>query len=394
MFSPQYPTQQYQTDQTANFFWLMIISTAVFLIVWYFAPQWIITPIYVLRYYELLVIKHVVQLWQPIAQFFHIPAFNLHILDAIEQHILSTNPKTEHFANFAYINHNVGHWTRYPVIVVLLVMAYIINFRKGVNRFRHEYTIKDLRKLEAKNWPVITPVLSLNLVRQDPSKGPWAMAKLPLDFCRENHLVGVTTTGKKQKKWSIDRAAAQRLFTLQLGPLWRGPHSLPLHVQALIVIFLSRAERERKTAKALLEQIALSSATGRLNFQGVSEALKRFEHSKILPWLAKRHAYVYTVMASLLEIARNDGVIATSEFLWLKPLDRRLWYVLNNVGRQTCVIETAGPFSHWVAEKKITRALKTPMVKEAVTALEKAMDDILFVDEGERWHTPATSNVA
>ena len=57
------------------------------------------------------------------------------------------------------------------------------------------------------------------------------------------------------------------------------------------------------------------------------------------------------LIASLLEMARIDGVLASAEFLWLKPVDRRMWYMLNCVGRQTAVAEIAGLFAHWQAEK-------------------------------------------
>ena len=104
--------------------------------------------------------------------------------------------------------------------------------------------------------------------------------------------------------------------------------------------------------------------------------------------MASRHAYVSTLLASLLEAAREGGVLATAEFIWLKPLNRKLWYLLNSVGRQTAVIEAAGPFSHWLAEKRVKRALKVPMIKTAVDALEESIADSLYVDRGDSWHTP------
>ena len=83
-------------------------------------------------------------------------------------------------------------------------------------------------------------------------------------------------------------------------------------------------------------------------------------------------------MASMLELARTDGVLASAEFLWLKPLDRKLWYMLNSVGRQTAVPEIAGAFAHWTAEKKTKRALRVPMVDEAAKSLEVAMKEIIY----------------
>jgi intracellular multiplication protein IcmP len=90
------------------------------------------------------------------------------------------------------------------------------------------------------------------------------------------------------------------------------------------------------------------------------------------------HAYILTVMASMLTLARLDGVQASADFLWLKPIDRRLWYILNTVGRQTPFVEVAGIFAHWVAEKELERKLLIPMVEEATNALELALQDIIY----------------
>jgi intracellular multiplication protein IcmP len=90
-------------------------------------------------------------------------------------------------------------------------------------------------------------------------------------------------------------------------------------------------------------------------------------------------------MASLLELARTEGVMATAEILWLKPLDRRMWYVLNNIGRQVSFVECAGPIAHWLSEKKLNRPLRIPLVEGAVTAMQLALDDVLYIEEKERW---------
>jgi intracellular multiplication protein IcmP len=143
----------------------------------------------------------------------------------------------------------------------------------------------------------------------------------------------------------------------------------------------------------LLEQIATSAKdTKQLDFSGVRELVAKYSQSKSLIWVLKRHAYRGTMLASLLEIARTDGVLATSEFLWLKPVDRQLWYMLNSVGRQTAFIEVSGLFAHWLAEKAFKCPLKTPMVREAVIGLQAAIESTLYKQENEKsWHYDATA---
>src|SRR3990167_7680599 len=213
------------------------------------------------------------------------------------------------------------------------------------------------------------------------------MAALPLDFCKRHDLLAWEEGKDRKKTWTLREGPAESLFVLQMGPLWKGSDALPIHIKALLVVFVARAQREHQVADDLLAQIAASSAHGKLDFNGIAEVLDKYKNSKVIKCLERRHAYVGTLMASLLEIARSDGVLATAEFLWLKPVDRRLWYMLNSVGRQTAVVEVAGVFAHWLVEKRLKRRLRTPMVKEAVNALEEGVKDILYVAEEERWHT-------
>ena len=82
---------------------------------------------------------------------------------------------------------------------------------------------------------------------------------------------------------------------------------------------------------------------------------------------SKANAYVYSFMATLLEVSRSDGVLASSEFLWLKPLDRRLWYVLNHVGRQTAVVEVAEQFLTGWLEKRLVNHYGLPWSSKRLT---------------------------
>lgn len=385
------PAQQQgaQTDQTMNFFWLLCVIVIVFLSVWYFRPQWVVIPVFWLRIHEIELLRFTADLWNDFVQwlpFLHLPHADVSELTKWANYMAQTTPKHVDFSKFELINDLVGRWMQYPIGLILISLGTYGYFSNNATRFRHIYSMKSLKKTENEIWPQITPVLSLDLVKQDLDEGPWAMSRLPLDFAKDHDLLYVSENNGK-KIWQVDTGKAQHVFAMQLGRPWQGAQNLPIHIKALLVIFLARAERKRDLAKTLMVQISRSATSGKLDFTGVEEALPQFKNSKIIPWLEKRHAYVGTLMSSLLEIGRSDGVLATAEFLWLKPVDRWLWYVLNNVGRRTAFSEIAGVHSHWLAEKKIGRALRVPVVKEAAKALALYMDDLLFVDEGEKWQT-------
>lgn len=375
---------QQQTDQTANFFWLLVILCGVAMLLWIEEEKYIVAPVFFIRDVEIDFIRWLTVLWMPVAQFFHLPPPHLDRLQAIQTYIQQADPSKVGWHNFASINAEFGRWVRYPVMAIFFVLALFAYFRQGV-QFHHIYSMKSLRTIGQEVWPQITPISSVDLVKEDLDTGPWSMAMPPLLFCRKHNLLMAKTAGLK-KIWTLKQKPAYRLFVLQLGPLWKGLDALPIHAKALAYIFLARAAGQRADSNVMLKQISASAvATGQLDFSGVSLKLKAFYRHRIIQWLEKRHAYTTTLLATLLEIARSDGVLASAEFLWLKPVDRRLWFVLNSIGRRTAVVEVAGVYAHWVAEKKVGFALKTPMVKGAVDALDEALHTMLVVEEAESW---------
>ena len=169
---------------------------------------------------------------------------------------------------------------------------------------------------------------------------------------------------------------------MQLGPYWEGFDALPPHVGAIFAALAAKLNRDRSASANLFKQINLSSGSdGHLNFSGYKELLHKHMNSVGVQKIIQRHAYLLTVMASLLQQCRADGVMATADFLWLKPIDRPLWYMLNSVGRQTPFSEVAGPFAHWLAEKELGRKSMVPMVDESLKALEMAIADIKLTPE-------------
>jgi len=381
--------QQQAGDQISSFFWVICIFVGAILLIWWLKREWIVMPVFQFRIYESYLLEFFANGWikfTRLVPWLYLPAPNVSELTNIREYMLTTPTTFVKFSVFAYVNDQVGVWMRYPSMVILGFLAFFVYFRHTSHRFQKEYTMDQLKKQESQNWPHITPVLSIDLLKEDLDTGPWAMAKIPIDFCKERDMLTVGEGEDNKLVWKLKMEPAYRVFALQVGASWRGMQALPIHLKALTVIFLARALRERDVANRFLTQIAASAGHGKLDFTGVDEQLKLYQDAKPIKWLEKRHAYVGSLLASLLEMSRIDGVLASAEFLWLKPVDRRMWYMLNSVGRQTAVVEVAGLFAHWHAEKKLNRPLKNPMVKEAVHGLDEEVQKILYVPEGEKWH--------
>lgn len=292
--------------------------------------------------------------------------------------------------DIAMMGSAVGAYVRWPFVLLLIGLALVVYFFSNTRIYKQIYNMKSFAKLEATNWPFINPVIGLDLIKEDINKGRWAMAMTPMQFCKRYRLLQevrpeeamLGPQHRAQIEVVLKRGRCNRLFIMQLGPLWRGPDKLPPHTRALFAAFAARINAD-KAGTALLEQMA-KTCRGKMDYKGVDELINKHYKSKEVQKVVEGHAYVLTVMYEMLMRARDDGVQASCDFLWLKPLDRRLWYTLNTVGRQTPFIEVGGIFAHWNAEREAGRRLLVPMVEEATEAVELALKDIIYTPEEEK----------
>lgn len=309
--------------------------------------------------------------------------------DALHNALITArvNAATISFQDLSAIGSAVGVWMRLPYVVLLLILAVVVYVGNTTRVYRRTYSMRDFAKLESKNWPQITPIVNLDLIKTDIDTGPWAMALTPMQFCKKNNLLEEIRPGRQEgmsrKDWDkidvvLKRGEANKVFALQLGPLWGGTSRLPPYARALFAVFAARINADSKPAAEILAQLSASSLQKQLNYSGVDELLKKHENTKLVQNIVRVHGYVSTVMAAMLLGAREDGVQASADFLWLKPMDRKLWYTLNTVGRQTPFIEVAGIFAHWVSEKEAGRKLLVPMVEEATNAVEIALKEVVY----------------
>jgi len=350
------------------------------------APVWIIillfiTVFFVWKYAHQNIVMFVFQIniWQ--AKFVNFFMRNPDLANQI--YIMQTlDPNAVDWDRLVELTRGVGNYMRYPIVVGLVLLAIVLYNSNITLKFRKAHDMKSLRLQEQFNWPAIMPVVKEDLVSQDVNVGPWAMALTPMEFARKNNLLkkddvlldnplpGMEMTA------GVKRGDAKRVFTMQLGPYWEGFDHLSPQAYALAAVFIARINRDRDSANKILHVLDKSFVAGKPNFAIAKPIMKKYQNTEIVQEITQKHAYMLTVMASLLAASRDDGVVPSSEFLWLKPVDRRLWYMLNCIGRQTPYSEVGGPFAHWRAEKEMGRSSLVPMIDEAIKALEVAIKEI------------------
>lgn len=363
----QQPQQQQGGDNSMAPAWIMVLIFIIAYVIWATGHRYIVSLIFNLNIWQ----AKLVNLFMGDSQL----ANEIYIMQTVD-------PNSVSWQQLLILTSSVGDYVRYPVIVVLVLLAAFLYKSNVTLKFRRAHDMLTLRAQEQYNWPAIMPVVKQDLVAIDISTGPWAMALSPMEFARkyqllkkEDALLDNPVPGQEMTA-GIRRGDAKRVFTLQLGPYWDGFERCPPHVRALAAVFLARINRDRGSASKILEILDKSTTLGKPDYTVATAVLKKYQNAEIIQEVVAKHAYVLTVMASLIQISRDDGVVPSAEFLWLKIVDRRLWYMLNCVGRQTPYSEVGGPFAHWKAEKAMGRRSLVPMIDEAIKALETAVKEV------------------
>jgi intracellular multiplication protein IcmP len=363
----QQPQQQGGGDNSMAPVWITVLVISTLAFIWYLGHQHIVSFIFSLNIFQARLVN------------FFVGSAQL----SNEVYLMQTlDPSTVDWAQLVLLTRLVGNYVRYPIVVFLAIAAIVLYKSNVTLKFRRSHNMFSLRAQEQFNWPAIMPVIKQDLINEDINKGPWAMALTPMEFARKYQLLKKddvlldNSLPGQEMTAGVRRGDAKRVFTLQLGPYWSGFEHCPPHARALAAVFIARMNRDRNAAVKILETIDKSYAQGKPDYSIANSTLRKYQNAENVQAIINKHAYLLTVMASLIQASRDDGVVPSAEFLWLKPVDRRLWYMLNCVGRQTPFSEVGGPFAHWKAEKAMGRRSLVPMIDEAIKALEIAVKEV------------------
>ena len=350
--------EQRANDSSDDLFLILAVVVIGTMAIYYFFGQQIRSFYLNIKLYELKLIT----LIYPKQTFLELIAY-----------IENTPLKNWTIRDMGIVGKTVGYVVNVPIIIGLAFYTYKIWDRNPMQKFRRVLTMQTLKESEQKIWPYIAPVVNVNLMEEPFDKGPYSMALRPYDFSVKHKLLQ-----NDKDVTSLDRVRSEKLFVSQLGKLWGGYGRLQPHEKALLAIFAAQACGQKKAALEAVNAIAISAASDQKrmpDFSSVKNLVKYIDDPKVQE-IINKHAYVYTVMAQMLEFARSTGVLPTPYIVWLKPKDRTLWYVLNCVGRQVSFVEVAGIFGHWKAEQIAKHKLESPYVIKAVDGLEKALSEV------------------
>jgi len=320
-------------------------------------------------------------------------------------HISGLDPAAQTWARMSAILSYTGKWVRWPLALFLTLFGCAAIFMGRIHKLIRRLDMESLLHSNAESFPCLRPIVGRGQYLLSPESyddGHWRIARSPLQFAAEHGLLvdgegkpfapeqilqkGLGSTGAPAYGQArLDEAKAHDVLRAQLGPVHDGLSSLSKERKALAAAFLAYAGGDKKKAVALLDTLSKSYTEN--DGPPVCPALCDDHFQKRLDKVLKKHKAILTESAitrhnsfqlvwfmALLTRARKKGVLASSQFLFLRPLDRPLWYALNQCGGRAAWAEGFAPWAHSMAEEKAGHSLSEPKLEQAVKALRTALD--------------------
>ena len=282
------------------------------------------------------------------------------------------------FAEIKAITYIALEPLKFVFVPLLGIMAILVNVFSSEKKYKRKMNLQKLMEEQAKSFPIIAPFIKFNPCKlEHRTMGAAVPSKLPLFAEALSPEEWVTYNRVEFKNKKLDHEKTFRALALQLGGRWQGPLKLPIHAQCLYAVFALKHARKRKESEALLDELSLAwSAKGGFKPSGktIAKAKKAIRDPKIggkLREYADKHAFTTTALLRCLARAREEGgVLAPATFLWLRGVDRKLWYPLNNLGRKAYHAEASGAMIHYVNELIAGQKIPSPKFDDAIKGLE------------------------
>lgn len=287
------------------------------------------------------------------------------------------------FVQLLQMNEIVIGIFRYPLAGLFMFLgwrAYNINNK---NPFTRKLDLEGLTKEHARAFPVISPITKFNPLKDNTRVlGEAVPAKLPpfAEALAPEEWVSFADIPITDGLPDID--ATRRAFLPQLGKRWQGAITLPPYGQALFAAFAMKAAGKRDESDNFLSELSQLWEPGRglvlpkeIKDQ-IRNTIQDPKQGRVLEKIAAQHAFTNCALLRCLQFAREQGgVLAPAQFLWLRAVDRNMWYPLNNLGRNAVHVEAAGAITHYRAERSASKPIPNPQLDPAVTGLIKYITD-------------------
>ncbi|WP_119344839.1 secretion/conjugation apparatus DotM-related subunit [Facilibium subflavum] len=326
-------------------------------IYWLF-HDYIVYSIFLIRRFELAIIS----LWDP--------RYNM-LLNWCN-HVIE---KVVTLKQLKYLSYNITSallWYYWGVGSILVCFLWFLHPNQ---KFRRTFNMDLLASTLKKHFKKVY------LPQNNPiQKDQYTQSLSPIRFLKKHRLISnVTNLGEQTEK--LNTHALHDILVKQLGPKWSNKENISEETYGLFAAFIAFIADKRQLGEKILATLnqkygkqnnalsgfSINRVLSKLIDESISSCIENAKVSKAI----NQHYYAYTLLCELLYVARTGGIISSTSFLWLKGINRSLWYGLNNLGRQTFFTEGAMINTHWHIEHMLQQKMKNPMTESVIDALQK-----------------------
>lgn len=265
-----------------------------------------------------------------------------------------------------------------PIAVTVLTIRTTLRHRS--EKIRRAITVKTLPRIMSAHCPAVIPVLHYGDLLNENIEGEESREH-PGEFARRHKLIVNN---------SLDPERTTKALSENLGEKITSLTEMKIYERALFAVFASRVfdtfENNGK-AQAMLDKLNYSCNTGKWkgrpgfpDFSVISSEINHYMKSAEAQELLKYFQYSSTYLHMLHLRAIKRGKLVSSNFRWLKGIDRGLWYVLNATGRKKPCIESLIQIQTYRTEHLAWEsgyALIDPPYAQCIEALR-----VLYIKEG------------
>lgn len=296
--------------------------------------------------------------------------------------------------------------------------------RPGIGNAMYAYA-----RSQKEIWPYIKPVVNImEKMSKDPNlDNDWyAMSKIPIMWLKEKGLIKVIKakktrsllTRKERHEFSLDKTKAYLALRENLGEVWKGVDFLSFNQRCVMSVIIPHIFGKVKVSRLINRKLNCyheSNSTLSKNeirnlrisietevdsilqdhaacfitpffaltdfedaydplvssFEELDSEVDMFKKgSALVQDVLLTHAYVNTIFFALIERAWTYGILSSSELLWVKKVDRDLFYVLSQQGRPSSFVEVCGAWSHYLAESTLGFKVLSPQLNEGLRGLD------------------------
>ncbi len=315
-------------------------------------------------------------------------------------------------------------------VVMLTYLAGFAFIRK--TRLMRRFNAKMLMMQATTNFTGIAPVVAIRKQIAKNKHPLWRRQVTPEEVFRNYRVPQASPSGVRAMTLAspgapmvsarrFDREVARAYFTgisrvesdgrLVSAMLGRQIVNVPIDARhAKTICFSDRMSPEGKALLALWGAVAFGGKEGRDEFCRYRDALNRSafgtkdgianltlaqplydkyrKHPSINKLFAVHH-WEHTALFALLALAQKKGRFTTAEVLWLRPLNRVMYFSLNSRGSYTPHTEAASTFAQFAFESACARLGRLPLtftdkgVLQHVLYVDKAIEGLEL--EWQRW---------